>query len=83
MPEPLRLAPGGRQLQLYRELSGATADAAAAAGLPRMWLLALAPIAAWYEDQIAGTRPERDTWRTDRYSPCPVPTSARGWAHGG
>jgi ParB family transcriptional regulator, chromosome partitioning protein len=72
MPEPLRRALGSvRHHPLYQEISGAAPDAATTASLPRMWLLALAPIAAAYEDQVTGTGPERDTWRTDRYSPCP------------
>ena len=72
MPEPLRRALGSiRHHPLYQELSGADAAETATASLPRMWLLALAPIAASYEDQITGTGTERDTWRTDRYSPCP------------
>jgi hypothetical protein len=39
--------------------------------MPRLWLLALAPVAAAYEDQMTGTGDQRATWRTDRYSPCP------------
>jgi len=79
MPEPLRRALGSiRHHPLYQELSGAGAAETATASLPRMWLLALAPIAASYEDQITGTGTERDTWRTDRYSPCPR-TDAGAW----
>jgi ParB family transcriptional regulator, chromosome partitioning protein len=78
MPEPLCRALGGiRHGQIFRAI-GAPADAAEAAPLPKLWLLALAPIAAAYEDQITGTGSERDTWRTDRYSPCPR-TQAGQW----
>jgi ParB family transcriptional regulator, chromosome partitioning protein len=79
MPEPLCRALGGiRHGQIFRAIGAPTADAAEAAPQPKLWLLALAPIAAAYEDQITGSGPERDTWRTDRYSPCPR-TQAGQW----
>ena len=71
MPQPLRQALAhihGRQM--YRVLGGPAPDTTGAAQ-PRLWLLALAPIAASYEDQMTGTDEQRSTWRTDRYSPCP------------
>jgi ParB family transcriptional regulator, chromosome partitioning protein len=72
MPEPLCRALGGiRHGQIFRAFGAPAADAAEAAPLPKLWLLALAPIAAAYEDQITGSGSQRDTWRTDRYSPCP------------
>jgi ParB family chromosome partitioning protein len=72
MPQPLRQALGGiRDHRIYRELGGPAADAAETASQPRLWLLALAPIAAAYEDQMTGTGDQRATWRTDRYAPCP------------
>lgn len=69
MPQPLRQALGG--IRDHRELGGPAADAAETASQPRLWLLALAPIAAAYEDQMTGTGDQRATWRTDRYAPCP------------
>jgi ParB family chromosome partitioning protein len=72
MPQPLRQALGDiRGHGIYRELGGPSADAAETASMPRLWLLALAPIAAAYEDQMTGTGEQRATWRKDRYSPCP------------
>jgi ParB family chromosome partitioning protein len=72
MPQPLRQALGSiRDRRVYRELRGPAADAAETASQPRLWLLALAPIAAAYEDQMTGTGDQRATWRTDRYAPCP------------
>jgi ParB family chromosome partitioning protein len=72
MPQPLRQALAhihGRQM--YRVLGGPAPDAAGTAAQPRLWLLALAPIAASYEDQMTGSGEQRSTWRTERYSPCP------------
>jgi ParB family transcriptional regulator, chromosome partitioning protein len=72
MPQPLRQALGHiRDHEMYRTLGGPGADAAASAAQPRLWMLALAPIAAAYEDQMTGTGEQRSTWRTDRYAPCP------------
>jgi hypothetical protein len=72
MPQPLRQALGSiRDRRVYRELGGPAADAAETASQPRLWLLALAPIAAAYEDQMTGDGDQRATWRTDRYAPCP------------
>jgi ParB family chromosome partitioning protein len=56
---------------MYRTLGGPAADAAASAAQPRLWMLALAPIAAACEDQMTGTGEQRSTWRIDRYAPCP------------
>ena len=72
MPQPLRQALAhihGREM--YRVLGGLAAEAAGTAAQPRLWLLALAPIAACYEDQMTGSGEQRSTWRTDRYCPCP------------
>ena len=72
MPQPLCQALGRiRDHEMYRILGGPAADAAASAAQPRLWMLALAPIAAAYEDQMTGTGEQRSTWRTDRYAPCP------------
>ena len=72
MPQPLRQALGHiRNHEMYQTLGGPAADAAASAAQPRLWMLALAPIAASYEDQMTGTGDQRSTWRTDRYAPCP------------
>lgn len=72
MPQPLRQALGHiRDHEMYRTLGGPAADAAVSAAQPRLWMLALAPIAASYEDQMTGTGDQRSTWRTDRYAPCP------------
>lgn len=72
MPAPLRQALGGiRDTGIYQKLSGPGPDEAATAAQPRLWMLALAPIAAAYEDQMTGTTLSRSTWRTDRHSSCP------------
>jgi ParB family chromosome partitioning protein len=72
MPQPLRQALGGiRDRRMYRDLGGPAPGAAGTASQPRLWLLALAPVAAAYEDQMTGTGEQRATWRTDRFSPCP------------
>lgn len=56
MPPPLRQALGGiRNTGTYQRLSGPAPDDAAGAAQPRLWMLALAPIAAAYEDQMTGT----------------------------
>lgn len=79
MPQPLRQALGHiRDHEMYQTLGGPAADAAASAAQPRLWVLALAPIAASYEDQMTGTGDQRSTWRTDRYAPCPR-ADASGW----
>ncbi len=72
MPQPLRQALGGiGSTEIYQRLSGPAPGEAATAAQPRLWMLALAPIAAAYEDQMTGTTVSRSTWRTDRYSSCP------------
>jgi hypothetical protein len=72
MPQPLRQALGHiRNHEMYQTVGGPSADAAASAAQPRLWMLALTPIAAAYEDQMTGTGEQRSTWRTDRYAPCP------------
>jgi ParB family transcriptional regulator, chromosome partitioning protein len=74
MPTPLHHALGGiRTTSIYQQLSGPNPDEAAAAAQPRLWMLALAPIAAAYEDQMTNTSTSSGTWRTDRYSQCPRP----------
>lgn len=71
MPHPLHQAlPGIARLPIYGELGGQAPGAAETAGLPRLWVLALAPIAAAYEDQMTGDGEKKATWRTDRYAPC-------------
>jgi ParB family chromosome partitioning protein len=78
MPVPLCQALGGiRGTGLYQRLSGPKPDEAASAAQPRLWMLALAPIAAAYEDQMTGTSTSRATWRTDRYSQCPRADAGR------
>jgi ParB-like chromosome segregation protein Spo0J len=75
MPDPLRSGlPGAAGSLLFSEITGRTAatwletcDATPPARLP---LLMLAPIVTAYE--TAMTEGEgKNTWRTDRYSPCP------------
>lgn len=74
MPQPLRQAlPSILGREMYRALGGSAPGAAGTAAQPRLWLLALAPVAACYEDQMTGSGEQRSTWRTDRYSPCPRP----------
>jgi ParB family transcriptional regulator, chromosome partitioning protein len=72
MPLPLCQALGGiGNTDIYQRLSGPKPDETTSAAQPRLWMLALAPIAAAYEDQMTGTSTSRATWRTDRYSQCP------------
>jgi hypothetical protein len=75
MPDPLRSGlPGAASSLLFSEITGRTAatwletcDTTPAARMP---LLMLAPIVTAYE--TAMTEGEgKNTWRTDRYSPCP------------
>jgi ParB family chromosome partitioning protein len=76
MPQVLRqaltAAPGRA---LFTELTGRSADAAAAecgicpAG--RIALLMLAPVAVAFESQMAGPDERRGTWRVSRWAPCP------------
>ena len=75
MPDPLRsgLAAAPSRL-VFSEITGhnaaawrETCDTTAAARLP---LLMFAPIAAAYEHAMTDGE-GRNTWRTDRYSPCP------------
>jgi ParB family chromosome partitioning protein len=75
MPDPLRSGlAAAHPRPLFAEITGKTADAweetcsTVAAG--RLPLLMLAPIATAYEQAM--TEGEgKNTWRTDRYSPCP------------
>jgi ParB family chromosome partitioning protein len=75
MPDPLRSGlAAAHSRPLFAEITGKTADAwqetcsTVAAG--RLPLLMLAPIATAYEQAM--TEGEgKNTWRTDRYSPCP------------
>jgi ParB family chromosome partitioning protein len=75
MPDPLRSGlAASHSRPLFSEITGKTADAweeacgTIAAG--RLPLLMLAPIAAAYEQAM--TEGEgKNTWRADRYSPCP------------
>jgi ParB family chromosome partitioning protein len=72
MPPPLCQALGGiRNTGTYERISGPAPGDASAAAQPRLWMLALAPIAAAYEDQMTATTVSRSTWRTDRHSSCP------------
>ncbi|HET9895049.1 MAG TPA: hypothetical protein VFQ44_08955 [Streptosporangiaceae bacterium] len=75
MPESLRAhLPAVRRYPLFAALTGHDADHLAAecdtAPGGRLTILALAPVVAAYEHAM--TEGEgRNTWRTDRYSPCP------------
>jgi ParB family chromosome partitioning protein len=81
MPEPLRSGlAAAHSRPLFAEITGKTADAwegacsTVAAG--RLPLLMLAPIAAAYEQAM--TEGEgKNTWRPDRYSPCPRQEAGR------
>ena len=81
MPDPLRSGlAGAHHRGLFTEITGQSADkwdeacdSAAAARLP---LLMLAPIVTAYEQAM--TEGEgKNTWRTDRYSPCPRQAAGR------
>ncbi len=81
MPDPLRSGlAGAHHRVLFTEITGQPADkweeacdTAAAARLP---LLMLAPIVTAYEQAM--TEGEgKNTWRTDRYSPCPRQAAGR------
>src|ERR1019366_7835688 len=81
MPDPLRqgLAPAHSRL-LFSEITGHHADRWAEAcdttPAARLPLLILSPIAVAYEQaMIEGEG--KNTWRTDRYSPCPRPEAGR------
>ena len=82
MPEPLRSGLGRAHADpLFSEVTGhndtswlEVCDTAAAARLP---LAMLAPIATAYEHAMTDGE-GRNTWRTDRYSPCPR-TEAAGY----
>ena len=84
MPDPLRSGlAAANSRPLFAEITGKTADTweetcntIAAARLP---LLMLAPIATTYEQAM--TEGEgKNTWRTDRYSPCPRLEAGRYFA---
>jgi ParB family chromosome partitioning protein len=82
MPDPLRsgLAPAPHRPQ-FAQLTGQPAarllDSCQTAAAGRLPLLILGPIVAAYEQAM--TEGEgRNTWRTDRYSPCPL-DSARDY----
>jgi len=84
MPDPLRSGlAAAHSRPLFAEITGKTADTweeasgtVAAGWLP---LLMLAPIAATYEQAM--TEGEgKNTWRTDRYSPCPRREAGRYFA---
>ncbi len=81
MAEPLRsgLSDASRR-DLFRQLTGQTAeallDSCDTAAVGRFPLLILAPIVTAHEHAM--TEGEgRNTWRTDRYSPCPRPEAGR------
>ena len=84
MPDPLRSGlAAAHSRPLFAEITGKTADAweeacgTVAAG--RLPLLMLAPIATAYEQAM--TEGEgKNTWRTDRYSPCPRREAGRYFA---
>ena len=84
MPDPLRSGlAAAHSRPLFAEITGKTADAweeacgTVAAG--RLPLLMLAPIATTYEQAM--TEGEgKNTWRTDRYSPCPRREAGRYFA---
>ncbi len=75
MPEPLRtglsIAPGRMSFtEVTRQDAGKWLEICGTTAGARLPLLMLAPIAVTYE--YAMTQGEgRNTWRTDRYSPCP------------
>jgi ParB family chromosome partitioning protein len=81
MPDPLRSGlAAATSRPLFAEISGKTANeweevcGTVAAG--RLLLLMLAPIATAYEQAM--TEGEgKNTWRTDRYSPCPRQEAGR------
>jgi len=75
MPDVLRRAlPSAATRLMFSELAGhpvATALADCESyPITRIPLLALAPIAAAYEDEMAGDGDRRNTWRTDQWAPC-------------
>jgi len=81
MPDPLRsgLAAAHSRL-LFSEITGKTAtgweEASGTVAAGRLPLLMLAPIATAYEQAM--TEGEgKNTWRTDRYSPCPRQEAGR------
>jgi ParB family chromosome partitioning protein len=75
MPDPLRSGLAtAHPRPLFAEITGKTADtweqACSTVAAGRLPLLMLAPIATTYEQAM--TEGEgKNTWRTDRYSPCP------------
>jgi ParB family chromosome partitioning protein len=75
MPDPLRSGlAAAHSRHLFAEITGKTADtweqACGTVAAGRLPLLMLAPIATAYEQAM--TEGEgKNTWRTDRYSPCP------------
>ena len=81
MPDPLRSGlAAAHSRPLFAEITGKTADGWAEAcgtvAAGRLPLLMLAPIATTYEQAM--TEGEgKNTWRTDRYSPCPRQEAGR------
>jgi ParB family chromosome partitioning protein len=75
MPDPLRSGlPGIAGSHLFTAITGCDpvrlAEEAATATAGRLTVIALVPVIACYEQAL--TEGEgRNTWRTDRYSPCP------------
>jgi hypothetical protein len=79
MPVPLRQVLGSITTHpIYEKLGCPSAAAVLTAAPPRLWMLALAPVAAAFEDQLTGTQEARATWRTDRHSPCPRNDAGHG-----
>jgi ParB family transcriptional regulator, chromosome partitioning protein len=84
MPDPLRSGlAAATSRPLFAEITGKTADewqeACATVAAGRLPLLMLAPIATAYEQAM--TEGEgKNTWRADRYSPCPRQEAGRYFA---
>ncbi|MBB2749183.1 UNVERIFIED_ORG: ParB family chromosome partitioning protein [Microbispora rosea subsp. rosea] len=81
MPEPVRdrLASASNS-ELWAKFAGKQVDAeAVATARPgKMQLLALLPIAVAFEHQMTLAGEARNTWRSDKWSPC-TPADARRW----
>lgn len=75
MPQPLCRALGGTKNSTLFDLDkklipSVVKESAGRSSLPGLWMLALVPIASSYEREMVGSGERRNTWRSDRYSPC-------------
>ena len=75
MPDALRRGlPAASGRLVFTELTGKPLEAVLrdceTCPLPRVPLVALAPIAIAYEGEMAGDGDRRGTWRTDKWAPC-------------